>query len=176
MAALDWSRVGRHHRARVLPLHGRLANAPVARSPHRDRQPAQQVAPVDGRSPTAAPRFGSDKGAVTRTSGFLHWPENTPDELLTDLAAIAHIMGEVDGNRSKLIAVMMANKWEFAVDAIESEFPGESISVILDDIISIALDEKGHTLTYEGDGLWNVMEEYRDEAVDFVDHPYCLSA
>ena len=92
-------------------------------------------------------------------SGFLHRLEDTPADLLTDLAEVAHIMGASDENRSKLIAVMMANGWECPADAIESAFPGYFISVIIDEINSIALDEISDTLIIEEDDLCIVLEE-----------------
>ena len=59
-------------------------------------------------------------------------------------------------------------------DAIESAFPGEFISVIIDEINGIALDEIGDTLIFEEDGLWVVLEEYRDEVEYILQHPEYL--
>ena len=80
-------------------------------------------------------------------------------------------MGSSDDNRAKLVAAMMANGWECPADAIESAFPGEFISVIIDEINGIALDEIGDTLIIEEDGICIVLEEYRDEVEYILQHP-----
>ena len=89
---------------------------------------------------------------------------------MTDLAEVAQIMGEGDGKRAQLLAVMMENKWECPADSIESEFPGEFINVIIDDINGIALEEIGDNLIFEEGDHWIVQEEYRDETEYILQH------
>ena len=176
-AEIDWSRVGGRRQARARQRLTRFA-AMAAGGRRQDRvgQAEQKQAPLSENERSAASGIdgGSDNGAEPAASGFLHRPEDTPADLLTDLAEVARIMGASDENRSKLIAVMMANGWECPADAIESAFPGEFISVIIDEINSIALDEIGDTLIIEEDDLCIVLEEYRDEVEYILQHPEYL--
>ena len=66
---------------------------------------------------------------------------------------------------------MMANGWECPADVIESAFPGEFTSVLIDEINSIALAEIDDTLIIEEDDLCIVLEEYRDEVEYILQHP-----
>ena len=172
-AAIDWTRIGGRRKARAEMRLGRFAAATAARPADLARQSEAPAATVDDTSPLAVPVSGAgpDNGAQPASSGFLQRPEDTPDELLTDLAEVAHIMGEGDSKRSKLIAVMMAKDWECTADSIGGEFPGEFINVIIDEINNIALEEIGDTLIFEEDGLWIVLDEYRDEAEYILQHP-----
>ena len=175
---IDWSRVGGRRQARARLRLTRFAAMADGGAAEHIGQTEQQQAPMDENVQIAASGSGgsSDNGAEPAASGFLHRPEDTPDELLTDLEEVAHIMGASDEKRSKLIAAMMANGWECPADAIESAFPGEFISVIIDEINSIALDEIGDTLLFEEDALWVVLEEYRDEVEYILQHPEYLEA
>ena len=175
ITAIDWSRVGGRRHARAMLRLRRFAPAPAAGAPDLAGQLEQ---PRDESVPVAASGMGggSDNGAEPPASGFLHRPEDTPDELLTDLEEVAQIMGGSDEKRSKLIAVMMTNNWECPADVIEAKFPGEFINVIIDEINSIALEEIGDTLIFEEDGLWVVLDEYRDEVEHILQHPEYLEA
>lgn len=171
--AIDWSRVGGRRKARAQMRLRRFAAAPTVRSPDRVGRLEQPT--VESLQIAAVGMGGgADNGAEAPASGFLHRPEDTPDELLTDLPEVAQIMGASDEKRSKLIAAMMANNWECPAEAIEAGFPGEFINVIIDEINSIALDEIGDTLVFEEDGLWVVLDEYRDEVEYILQHPEYL--
>lgn len=174
--AIDWSRVGGRRQARALLRLARFAAIAGGGATYRVGQAERQGAPMGTNAPSAASALGggSDNGVEPAASGFLQRPEDTPAELLTDLAEVAHIMGASDDSRAKLIAVMMANGWECPADAIESQFPGEFISVMIDEINGIALDEIGDTLIIEEDGICIVLEEYRDEVEYILQHPEYL--
>ena len=172
--ALDWTRIGGRRQARATLRLQRFASAAPARSAGRARQSTQPAPPPDDTTPIAPPDTAPDNGADPAASGFLHRPDDTPADLLTDLAEVAHIMGASDQNRARLIAVLMANGWECPAHAFESAFPGAFPSVIIDEINSIALDEIGDTLIIEEDGLAVVLEEYRDEVEYILQHPQYL--
>ncbi len=174
-SAIDWSRIGGRRQARAMLRLSRFA-AIAGGAADRVGQTEQQGAPIGERVQIAASGVsgGSDNGDEPTTTGFLQRPEGTPAELLTDLAEVAHIIGASDDNRAELIAVMMAHGWECPANAIESQFPGEFISVIIDEINGIALDEIGDTLIIEEDGLCIVLEEYRDEVEYILQHPEYL--
>ena len=175
--AIDWSRVGGRRQARAMLRLARFAaiasGAPAA---YGVGQIQQRGTPIGERVQIAASgvRGGSDNGDDPVAAGYLDRPDDTPADLLTDLAEVAHIMGASDENRAKLIGVMMANGWECPAVAIESAFPGQFISVIIDEINGIALDEIGDTLIIEEDGLCIVLEEYRDEVEYILQHPEYL--
>ena len=175
-AEIDWTRVGGRRRARAMNRLERFAAAVPARSAARAAQTALGGPPPDDKAPAAESGIGaaSDNGAEPAASGFLHRPEDTPADLLTDLAGVAQIMGASGENRAQLLAVMMESGWECPADAIESAFPGEFISVIIDEINNIALDAIGDTLIIEEDDLWFVLEEYRDEVEYILQHPEYL--
>ena len=87
-------------------------------------------------------------------------------------------MGEGDGKRAQLIAVMMEHNWECSAETIQSEFPREFISVIREEINSIALEEIGDNLIFdhEENGHWIILDEYRDETEYILQHPDYLEA
>ncbi len=175
---IDWSRVGGRRQARARLRLTRFAAMADGGAAEHIGQTEQQQAPTGENVQITASDMGggSDNGAEPAASGFLQRPEDTPDELLTDLEEVVQIMGASDEKRSKLIALMMANGWECPADVIESAFPGEFISVIIDEINGIALDEIGDTLLFEEDALWVVLEEYRDEVEYILQHPEYLEA
>lgn len=175
-AAIDWSRVGGRRQARAMLRLSRFTAFAGRVATNHVGPGTQQQPPVDEIVETATSGMGggSDSGIKPAASGFLHRPEDTPAELLTDLAEVAHIMGASDERRSKLIGVIMADSWECPADVIESAFPGEFISVIIDEINGIALDEIGDTLIIEEDGLCIVQDEYRDEVEYILQHPEYL--
>ena len=175
-AEIDWTRVGGRRRARARLRIARFSAMDAAAAEGRVGQAEQQRAPmVENVQNDASGRGrGTESGAAPPASGFLHRPEDTPADLLTDLVEVAHIMGASEEKRATLITVMMANGWECPTDTIESEFPGEFINVIIDEINSIALDEIGDTLIIEEDGLCIVLEEYRDEVEYILQHPEYL--
>lgn len=181
-AALYWSRIGARRNARAMLLRSRFAVAGVDRSTMHSRLADQRRAtsPNMTQSPASqvdnASAIGPGSADAPAASGFLHRPHDTPADLLTDLAEVAHIMGEGDGKRAQLIAVMMENEWECPADSIALEFPGEFINVIIDEINSIALEEIGDILILEEDGHWIVQEEYRDETEYILQHPDYLDS
>lgn len=174
--AIDWSRVGGRRQARAMLRLARFAAIAGGAAADVAGQTVQQGTPIGESVRPAAVEMGagSDNGAEPSASGFLHRPEDTPAELLTDLPQVAQIMGASGHNRAQLIGVMMANSWECPADAIEAAFPGEFISVIIDEINGIALAEIGDTLIIEEDGLCVVLEEYRDEVEYILQHPEYL--
>ena len=174
-AAIDWSRIGGRRQARAMLRLSRFA-AIAGAAAEQVGQTERQGAPMGTSAPSAASALGggSDNGDDPAAAGYLARPDDTPAELLTDLPEVARIMGANDNSRAKLVAVMMANGWECPADAIESQFPGEFISVMIDDINGIALDEIGDTLIIEEDGLCIVQEEYRDEVEYILQHPEYL--
>ena len=111
--AIDWSRVGGRRQARAMLRLTRFAAIASAAADHVG-QAERQGSPMDKPVQIAASGMdaGSDNGDEPAASGFLHRPEDTPADLLTDLTEVAHIMGASDDNRAKLIAAMMANGWE----------------------------------------------------------------
>ena len=106
-----------------------------------------------------------------KAADSLHRTEDTSDELLMDLADIARVIGDGESKASKLIGVMMENDWECLAASIEFRFPGEFINVIIDEINGIALEEIGENLIFEEDGLWIILEEYRDVIEYILQHP-----
>ncbi len=174
--AIDWSRVGGRRQARAMLRLARFAATAGGGTAERVGLTEQQGAPIGESVQIASSGVGggSDNGDEPATAGYLDRPDDTPAELLTDLPEVARIMGASEEKRAKLIASMMASGWECPADAIESQFPGEFISVIIDDINGIALDEIGDTLIIEEDGLCIVLEEYRDEVEYILQHPEYL--
>ena len=178
----DWSRIGGRRKARAMLRIKRFAATGIVHPASRAHQSEQQQVPTRDEVQVAASGMGnaSVNGAditdAPAAAGFLHRPEDTPADLLTDLSEIAHIMGGSEGKRSKLIAVMMENQWECSAGTIESEFPGEFINVILDEVNGIALEEIGDTLIFEEEGLWIILEEYHDEIEYILQHPEYLEA
>ena len=181
-AAIDWSKIGRRRRVRASSYQRRFAVAGVARADVQTSLSDQRGAPTLNAAQTLNSHSGDlsvkDPGNADApaASGFLQRPDDTPTDLLTDLAEVAQIMGEGDGKRAQLLAVMMENKWECPADSIESEFPGEFINVIIDDINGIALEEIGDNLIFEEGDHWIVQEEYRDETEYILQHPDYLEA
>lgn len=171
--AIDWSRVGGRRQARAMLRLRRFAATSANHSLDRAGRLEQ---PTDDTTPIVVSGIGAgaDNGDERTASGFLHRPEDTPVELLTDLEEVAQIMGASEEKRAKLIAEMMENGWECPAEAIESAFPGEFISVIIDEINSIALEEIGDALIIEEDGITVVLEEYRDEVEYILQHPEYL--
>ena len=133
--------------------------------------PADDSVPVDRAGMVSASANGSDTAAGRIVSGYLRRPENMPEGSLTDLAEVAQVIGGSGSKVSKLIAVLMNNRWACPVDAIQSAFPGEFINVIVDEINSNALEEIGDNLILEEDGLLVILEDYRDEIEYILQHP-----
>ena len=134
-------------------------------------RPAYESDPVDGASMVNTSANGADTAAGHIVSGYLRRPENMPEDSLTDLTEVAQVIGNIGGRVSKLIAVLMNSDWECPVDAIQSAFPGEFISVIIDEINNNALETVGDNLILEEDGLLVVLEDYRDEIEYILQHP-----
>ena len=138
--------------------------------------PAYGSTPVDGANMVKTSANGVDTANRRIVSGYLHRPEKAPEDSPTALAEVAQIMGDSESRVSKLITVLMNNDWECTLDAIQSAFPGEFISVIIDEINHNALEEIGDNLILEEDGLLVVLEDYRDEIEHILKHPEYLEA
>ena len=170
-ASIDWSRIGQR----------RLARARFRRQLISSNGQLKQVTPSTDAIISAAKMAADDTVAVSAAadpaaeSGFLQRPDDTPADLLTDLAEVSQILGAGESKASHLIAVLMQNDWTCAEDALQSAFPGEFISVYIDEINSRALDEIGDNLLYDEDGFWVVLEDYRDEIEYILEHPEYLS-
>lgn len=140
-----------------------------------DELPGYQPIHLNGQTNLAAmgyPEINGENGAKLATvAGFLHRPEDTPDDLLMDLTDIARVIGDCDSKHAKLITVMMENHWECPADSIVPRFPGEFINVIIDEINEIALEETGDNLIFEEDRLLIIEEEYRDEIECILQYP-----
>ena len=85
-----------------------------------------------------------------------------PDEL-TDHTELVSIIGASQSDAARLIAVMMKNDWECALDTLEAAFKGEFVNVIIDDINERAYEEIGDSLIVEEGDQWVIDEGYRDE-------------
>ena len=173
LTPIDWFKIGQRRKARAEILSRLITKNGSAKY---KQKPVQEAEPTIETTTTVATIYVEDTVAHPPAAGFLHRPEGTPDDLLTDLAEIARIMGDGESKASKLIGVMMKNGWECPADLIERGFPGEFINVIIDEINSIALDELGDTLIFEEDGLSIILEEYRDEIKYILLHPEYLEA
>ena len=182
LSPIDWSKLGQRKlfRAemlgRLFTKHGTSNDKQKYGQEQAGYQHIQNTDTTNESTMESLPFNGEDTIKLATVSGFLHRPVDTPDDLLTDLAEIAHIMGKGDSERSKLIAVMMENKWECSADTIDSEFPGAFINVIIDEINGIALEEIGDILIFEEGGLWIILEEYHDEIEYIIKHPEYLKA
>ena len=170
---IDWFNIGQRRKARAEILSRLFTKNGSAKY---KQKPVQETEPTIETTTAVATIYDEDTVAHPPAAGFLHRPEDTPDDLLTDLAEIARIMGDGESKASKLIGVMMKNGWECPADLIERGFPGEFINVIIDEINSTALDELGDTLIFEEDGLSIILEEYRDEIAYILLHPEYLEA
>ena len=173
LTPIDWFKIGQRRKARAEILSRLITKNGSGKY---KQKPVQETEPTIETTTAVAAIYGEDTVAHPPAAGFLHRPEGTPDDLLTDLAEIARIMGDGESKASKLIGVMMKNGWQCPADLIERGFPGEFINVIIDEINSIALDELGDTLIFEEDGLSIVLEEYRDEIEYILLHPEYLEA
>ena len=150
-------------------IRARLGADEYDDSDERETEEPTRYQPIHVNGKTDATVMGyspiNGKDSVKRASaaGFLHRPEDTPDDPLMDLPGIARVIGDGESKASKLVGVMMENDWESSAAWIELRFPGEFINVIIDEINSIALEEIDDNLILEENGLWIIPEEYRDE-------------
>ena len=179
---IDWNKIGQRKLARAEIL-GRLftRNGSAKDKQNYEQEQAgyqhiQKIEPTNVSAMERPPICGEDAIKLATAAGFLHRPVDTPDDLLTDLAEIARIMGDGESMKSKLIGVMMKNGWECSAGSLELEFPGEFINVFIDEVNGIALEEIGDTLIFEEAGLWIILEEYRDEIEYIRQHPEYLQA
>ena len=145
-----------------------------------EEQTRYQPIHVNGKTDVAAmghPGINGENGVKLATAaGFLHRPEDTPDDLLMGLVGTARVIGDCGSKRAKLIAVMMDNGWECPAASIQLRFPGKFINVIIDEINDMALEVIDETLMFEEDGLWIILEEYRDKIECILQHPEFLEA
>ena len=133
--------------------------------------PADVSASVDGESMVKTSANGADTAAERIVSDYLKSPENISQAPSTDLAEVAQFVINSGSRASNMIAELMNSDWECPVDAIQSAFPGEFISVIIDEINSNALETVGDNLILEEDGRLIVPDEYRVEIEYTLQHP-----
>ena len=175
---VDWSRIGGRRLARAAHL-GRIYRGDAGQ---RGAAPVDdETRPVPVMQDAEPLSVASDNGArpaesTGDSSGYLERPDGTPADLLTDLPEVARIMGDGEGKASQVIAAMMAADWECGEAALQSVFPGEFISVFIEEINSRALDEIGDTLLFDEGGRWVVLEDYRDEIEYILAHPEYLGS
>lgn len=125
----------------------------------------------DWLEPEDAPLSDDQSQQNATNAGYLVRPDDVPEELLTDLAEVAVIMGDSTGSRSKVIAHMMTNDWQCSAESIQTILDNEFANVIIDEINEAAMDEIGDSLVFEEDDAWVIIEEYRDEIQYILEHP-----
>ncbi|NJL54478.1 hypothetical protein HC928_04250 [bacterium] len=118
--------------------------------------------------PTAVPQGVSQGTAASdRVTGAmptfnLERPENTPEHLLTDLHAVAAVLGN-DTDALTLLRFCHTQGWQADSEQVAQTLAGTFLAVVLDRLNERALDELGDQLVFVEGSMLVVAEDYRDE-------------
>ena len=98
-------------------------------------------------------------------------PQDAPDGLLTDLAALTAIMGDAGSEATTLLRALREAQWQSKPATMKAFAAHQFMSLLFDQVNERALAELGDELIFiEGDD-WVVAEDYRDEIAYLLDHP-----
>ena len=139
--------------------------APEISIPARSGNEAQSE---DESQSNAAQPIAAGEGAAP---GYLQRPADTRADLLTDLKAVAPIIGDSDGDSAKLLRLMMERDWQCQEADIEFAFDGQFVSTIFDELNERAHDFIDENLVSIEGSMWVVEEDYRDEIEYILEHP-----
>ena len=88
------------------------------------------------------------------------------------------IIDELGKDESKLLALLMSNRWACSEAYIQSAFPHQFVSSIIHDINERAYDEIDAALIEEEDEMYVIDEEYRhalEDALKLTNNQYMMS-
>lgn len=111
--------------------------------------------PATPAAPTATPGSPPPAGPVR--------PEDTPAGLLTDLAPVYNILGQLEPCERSMLELLMRSGWEIGSHELAQAHPGMLIENALDHINSLAVREIGDVLIATENDLRIVADDYRDE-------------
>ena len=95
--------------------------------------------------------------------GFVQRPDDAPEGMLTDLAAVQRILKRLSSEQRGMLDMMRQTEWRTDTGRIHVRLPQAMPEVLIDEINVIAMGQLGCALIErEGDGLV-VAEDYRDE-------------
>ncbi len=145
---------------------------------------AELFAPVMGADPadgaggsTIPPRESEQQSKDTSVTlrsllvGDADEGDDEPPAPTANAEAMLEIVGRPEGNSARLLALLQDKGWRTNAAALQAEFPGEFVNVIVEDINERANDIIGENILFEDEGQWVGNEDYCRDIESVISRP-----